>query len=249
MEQWLQHFYAAIPIGGGYYGLIFLISLVESLVVVGLLMPGSILIVFSGFLAANGRGDPLLVIAAASLGSFIGDLLSFLVGARWGQRLLRTRWLFRYRRALDRSFRLFRRHGAKSVFFGRFIGFFRPFVPFVVGCARMHVATFTGYAAISAVLWGLAYPGLGYVAGASWERVQLWSGRLSLLVGVALVLVLLSLWRHRRRREPSPRARERWARRQQETRRAAWRTAAVLAILVGGGLLLLGGLIWWFGPG
>ncbi len=85
----------------------------------------------------------------------------------------------------------FAQHGGKSVFFGRFVGPIRGFVPFVAGCAGMPPRAFVGYGIISAILWGLAYPGLGYLAGVSWQNVQRWSGRLAIAIFAALILTVL----------------------------------------------------------
>ena len=105
------------------------------------------------------------------------------------------------RRRLD-TFRkaelFFIEHGGKSVFFGRFFGPVRGFIPFIAGFSQMSPAMFLIMAIISAILWGLAYPGLGYLAGASWQNVERWTGRFSLLILVALAIVILVVVLRRR---------------------------------------------------
>ncbi len=190
MEQWLQQFYASLPEGTAYYLCIWVIAFTESLLVIGLIVPGSVLIVFSGFLAANGKGDPMWLMTLAMSGAFAGDFISYALGARFGPRLLRTRLFKRYRKSITGALALLHHHGIKTIMIGRFLGPLRPFVPFAAGCAGMQSRFFIQVALVGAVLWGLAYPGLGYVFGTSWQRVQLWSGRFSLLlVTIALLWV------------------------------------------------------------
>ena len=44
-------------------------------------------------------------------------------------------------------------------------------VPFVAGASQMRPAVFSCYAVISGVLWGISYPGIGYLGGSSWEFI------------------------------------------------------------------------------
>ncbi len=199
MADWLQTFFQYLPAGGLYYLLIGLIAFGESLVGIGLLLPGSTLCVFAGFLALHGKGEIRLLIGAAALGAFCGDFISYLLGARFGGELLQHRLLNRRVDLVRRAEIFFARHGGKSIFFGRFFGPVRGFVPFVAGGAGMSPAPFTAFALASALLWGLAYPGLGWLAGVSWQNVQRWTGRFSLLILAALVATGLWYWRKGRK--------------------------------------------------
>jgi membrane protein DedA with SNARE-associated domain/membrane-associated phospholipid phosphatase len=197
METWLQTVADWLPTGWLYFALIGTVSFLESVALLGIFVPGSVLIVFVGFLAAHGKGDILLVIAVSAAGSILGDLISYWAGARFGVSLLQTRTFLKRKDLLEKARSFFISHGGKSVFFGRFIGFLRPFIPFVAGSARMSPWRFLVYALVSGVLWGLAYPGLGYFFGASWQMVKIWTGRFSFLVTIILALFILNgiFWR------------------------------------------------------
>ena len=190
MEAWIQDFFHWLPTGALYYALVFLISFCESLAFAGIVVPGSTLIVFTGFLAANGKGAYVPLMIVATLGAILGDLLSYWLGARMGTALLARPLFKRYQRLFRKSQIFFLEHGGKSVFIGRFVGLVRPFIPFVAGYARMRPALFAFYAVVSGILWGLAYPGLGYFFGASWQKVELWAGRFSYLLATLVVLLV-----------------------------------------------------------
>jgi len=200
MEAWLQNIMQWIPEGVPYYAFVALLAFAESLVGVGVIVPGSTLIVFAGFLALHGHGNIAWLISLSTLGAFLGDMGSYWLGARFGEVLLTTKLFRREHRVLEKAKHFFAEHGGKSVFFGRFVGPIRGFVPFIAGSARMRPGLFTAYAVVSAILWGLAYPGLGYLAGVSWQNVRDWSGRLALLVLLLLALTILACIRKRRLR-------------------------------------------------
>lgn len=191
MELWLQDMFNLLPGGMIFVSAVFVIAFLEALVGVGLIMPGSVLTVFSGWLAFQGKASIAAIMAAAALGALFGDLLSYWLGARFGGHL--WRWsLLRKRQDLIRLTELFfLEHGGKSIFFGRFLGPIRGLVPFVAGASHMRPALFSSYAIVSAVLWGISYPGLGYLGGTSWQQAETLAGRLGLLIMLALIVALL----------------------------------------------------------
>jgi membrane protein DedA with SNARE-associated domain len=200
MESWLEQFFTWLPSGQAYYLLIGSIAFLESLVAIGLIVPGSTICVFAGFLALHGQGDIFILVAVSICGAFLGDFASFALGARVGPQIMATGYMQKNLKAFRKAEQFFFEHGGKSVFFGRFFGPVRGFVPFVAGFSRMSPGLFVIIAVVSAILWGLSYPGLGYLAGASWQNVQRWSGRFSLLILAALGIVCLVVVLRRRNR-------------------------------------------------
>ena len=198
MEAWLNNIINWIPIGGYYYSIIGLLVFIDSLAFIGIFYPGGLMIVFTGSLAANGKGDFVTLAIVSALACIAGDLLSYIVGARAGGVIMQRPWFRRRENLLQKAQLYFAGHGGKSVFVGRFVGFLRPFIPFIAGSARMNPFAFTLYALISGILWGIATPGLGYICGASWQMVQVWSGRFSLLILLLAALFILNtlFWRY-----------------------------------------------------
>jgi len=198
MEGWLNNIINWIPIGGYYYSLIGLLVFIDSLAFIGIFYPGGLMIVFTGFLAANGKGDFVTLAIVSALACIAGDLLSYIIGARAGGAIMQRPWFRRRENLLQKAQLYFAAHGGKSVFVGRFVGFLRPFIPFIAGSARMNPIAFTLYALISGILWGIATPGLGYICGASWQMVQVWSGRFSLLILLLAAIFILNtlFWRY-----------------------------------------------------
>jgi membrane protein DedA with SNARE-associated domain len=198
MEQWLQDIFNLLPGGMIFVAAVFVIAFLEALVAIGLIMPGSVLTVFSGWLAFQGKAPIATIMAAAAFGALLGDLLSYWLGARFGVHLWQWSLLKKRQSLLHMTELFFIKHGGKGIFFGRFLGPIRGLVPFVAGASQMRPALFSGYAIISGVLWGISYPGLGYLGGTSWQQAETLAGRLGLLMMLALIVTLLATWlRHK----------------------------------------------------
>ena len=106
-------------------GLIFFVAFVEAFAVVGVVVPGVVLL-FALSLAIG--LEPGLFFSAwlvATLGALSGDGVSFWLGQRWQPNPKASR----YGDVLDRARDLFARHGGKSIFIGRFVGPIRPVIP------------------------------------------------------------------------------------------------------------------------
>lgn len=197
MENWFKELLQFLPDGPQFAITIGLLALVEGIVGLGLIVPGAVLTVFGGFLVYHGKGDLFTVLAAASLGSMTGDIISYLLGARFSNRLWGRGLLRKHVDLLLKAQSFFFDHGGKSVFFGRFIGPLRGLVPFIAGAAHMRPLPFLGWAVISGILWGTGYPGLGYLGGSSWELASRLSGGFGLLIALLALFVAFVVWRKR----------------------------------------------------
>src|SRR5256886_17288084 len=86
----------------------------------------------------NRLGIPM-VIAAATLGAILGDNIGYWVRRGGGYRLLRRygHYLHIDERRVKLGQYLFRKHGGKAVFLGRFIAVLRGSAAFLAGTNRM----------------------------------------------------------------------------------------------------------------
>lgn len=178
--------------------LVLLIALAESLALVGLLVPGVVLITAAASLA--GHQDIALpwLLGAAFVGAIIGDGVSFQLGYRYREQVT-TRWpLSKHPEWLTQGIRFFQRYGAYSVFIGRFVGPVRPIIPLVAGMMRMPRQHFLWANVISALLWAPAYVLPGYLLGHTWQQhldIPPNIENALLFIGAAIVvLALLFSW-------------------------------------------------------
>lgn len=181
------------------YLVIFAGAALESAAFLGLLVPGESLVLVTGFLAAHGALDLDVLILTVTLGAAIGDSIGYEMG-RWLGRpaLLHYGSHFGLRQEqVDKADAFFNRHGGKSVFFGRFVGFARAIVPFLAGSSGMRYAAFLLYNVLGGAAWSTSLILLGYFLGASWQTAERWIGRASTLLGGVFLFALLLFWVYR----------------------------------------------------
>ena len=168
---------------------VFLAALTESLAIIGLIVPGAIIMVLFGALVALDIVPFWPVVIAAILGAILGDGLSYWFGQRYKNNL-RLFWPFaRYPDLLDRGIIFFERHGGKSVVLGRFVGPLRAVIPLVAGMLNMPRSRFLFSNILSAIIWAPLYLLPGYLFGLSLEVASEFASRF-LIVLLILVLVI-----------------------------------------------------------
>lgn len=173
---------------------VFAIAFLESLAVVGLFMPGTVLMFVVGAVIGAGALPFWPMAAWATAGAVVGDGVSFWLGRHFHQGLA-ERWPFRtHPQWLEGAGAFFQRHGGKSVLLGRFVGPIRPVIPAVAGMLDMPVGRFFLVNVLSGVLWAPAYLLPGVVFGASLGLAAEVATRLVLLILALTALVVLTVW-------------------------------------------------------
>jgi membrane protein DedA with SNARE-associated domain len=191
---------------------VFVVSLLESVVLVGILLPGIMILFGVGALIGLGVMDMVPVWIAASSGAFLGDTLSYTLGRRYREHLLDI-WPFsRYPQMMDRGLWFFRNHGAKSVVAGRFIGPLRPIIPAVVGMMRMRPSRFIPVDLAASIAWAPAFLLPGMLFGTSLEVASEYTGRLTVVLVILLATMWLTWWVMRLIYEPLASRSVRWMR-------------------------------------
>lgn len=161
--------------------------MVESLALVGLLVPGVVLITAAASMAGHQMVALPWLIGAAFAGAVLGDGLSYFLGYRHRDTVV-TRWpLSLHPEWLGRGARFFERYGIYSVFIGRFVGPVRPIIPLIAGMMHMPARTFLLANVISAALWAPAYVLPGYLLGHTWQQ------RLNLPANVEMAVVMMAV--------------------------------------------------------
>lgn len=185
------------------YGYWFLCTLVaiESF---GIPLPGETALVTAAAYAALGRLNIVLVIMAAAGGAIVGDNAGYWLGRNGGIALIRRygRYVGLTEIKLEQAHGFFARHGAKTVFFGRFIALLRSWAAALAGVACMPYATFTFYNALGGITWAIVFGWLGFAFGRNLPRLEhnLGEASIAIVLLVALVLLVMGSLRVFRRR-------------------------------------------------
>jgi membrane protein DedA with SNARE-associated domain len=180
------------------YGLIavFMIVMLES---AGIPLPGETALVLAAVYAGmTGDLEIAKVVAVAATAAIIGDNIGFMVGRQFGLPLVR-----RYgpmvglsEQRLRFGQHMFERHGAKIVFFGRFVAVLRIFAAVLAGVNRYPWRSFLFFNAAGGIAWATLYGVGGYVFGDAMHRAAGPIGMCGLVIAVVGLLIGWRVMRH-----------------------------------------------------
>ncbi len=198
MQAYIDQILAFITLHQDWAGpIIGLISFGESLLVVGLFIPATVILPLTGVLVAKGTLDFASICTWGIGGAILGDAVSYWIGQAYGPALLRTRMLKNRRRSVARTRLLFFRYGFLAVFAGRFLGALRSLIPGMAGIMKMPQIRFQIANVLSGAIW---FPWLlmpGYLGVKGSETLGA-TGSIAALGFIALVLILVVQARRKR---------------------------------------------------
>jgi membrane protein DedA with SNARE-associated domain len=143
------------------YIVVFLLVMGESL---GLPVPGETALIAAALYAGStGKLEIEKVIIVAAAAAIIGDNIGFAIGRYGGARVL-VKYGHKVRLHEGRlriGIWLFRHHGGKVVFWGRFVSILRTYAAFLAGANRMSWPRFLFFNTTGGILWAVVF-GLGY---------------------------------------------------------------------------------------
>lgn len=191
IDEWLSSY--------GYL-VVFLLVMIES---IGVPVPGETALIGAALYAGStGKLEIEWVIAVAIAGAIIGDNIGFAIGRYGGAKLL-LRYGHKIRLHEGRlkiGIWLFRRHGGKVVFWGRFVSVLRTWAAFLAGANRMEWPRFLFFNAAGAVVWATMFGVVYYVFGDAIRRLSTAIDVTFGVVGLALVVAFV-IWTRRKEGE------------------------------------------------
>lgn len=170
MDDWVSRTTDLLLAYGFWAGpLVGALALGESLAIVGILVPGTAILLSVGGLLGAGLLDPLAIALWTLAGALAGSWISYRIGRGIGPRVYRSWPLNRDRRTVARARLFFRRYGFGAVLLSRFLGPLRAVVPLVAGVMELDSRRFHAANVISALIWVPAILVPGYYAGSQLE--------------------------------------------------------------------------------
>ncbi len=183
-------------------GLGYVLPMLIGLESLGVPSPGETALVLAAVLASQGKLNIVLVIAIAAASAIIGDNIGYLLGRHFGRDVLEARGPLHERRAkvIAIGDRYFERHGAKTVFIGRWIALIRFATAWLAGINGMPLATFFAWNAMGGITWAITYGVAGYYGGEAVAHVMERVGIVAAAVLVVAVIVGVVYTKLRERR-------------------------------------------------
>lgn len=167
---------------------------------IGLPLPAeSLLIASAAALGTAHKPGIAWIVIAAGAGAILGDNIGYLIGRTLGWRALR-RWGHHIGLSQDRLLLgayLFRCHGGKVVFLGRFVALLRTASALLAGANRMDWWWFLPCNAAGGILWACTY-GLGaYSLGNEIKHIAAPAGiGLGVVAAAVIAAALVTIHRH-----------------------------------------------------
>ncbi|MGY2290126.1 bifunctional DedA family/phosphatase PAP2 family protein [Pseudomonas sp. SDO528_S397] len=174
---------------------VFIVACVECLAIVGLIVPGTVLLFAIAVLAGSGAlplGETLLL---GLLGGLLGDGISYYLGRHFHQNIRRLPGLRSHPEWINGAETYFQKYGIASLLVGRFIGPLRPMLPMVAGMCDMPFPRFAAVSVLASAGWSVAYLLPGWATGAAfrlplpegfWPEAAIVAACLAVLIGVSL---------------------------------------------------------------
>jgi len=186
----------ANALGAWTYALVGFFAFAETGAFIGLVAPGETAMLLGGAIAGQGTINVYVLIALAWTMACAGDVTSFFLGRRLGREFLLRhgpRFGFSHER-LRQVEDFFSRHGGKTIFLGRFVGFVRSFAPFIAGSSGMRFRMFFPYSVLGCGLWVSSTVVIGYVFSKSIDTAIDYAGKGAVILGALIVVVVGAVW-------------------------------------------------------
>jgi len=176
----------------GYWGYLitFLASFLESMVFLGVIIPGAVLVVLAGAILPQGYFSLTVLIFIVTLGAILGDSLSYYLGTK-GTKFFRNENKLLKEEHLVQGKLFFEKYGSKSIAFSRFVGPLRAIVPFIAGLSGMNKAIFFFWNISSAILWALIHVLLGYFFGSNLSIIKIFINNTTYIFGLLIFIFIL----------------------------------------------------------
>lgn len=196
LDSWLASY--------GYLA-VFALVMVES---IGVPVPGETALVGAALYAGSTHKLQIWwVIAVAIAGAILGDNIGFSIGRYGGAKLLLRHGhkIHLHEGRLKIGIWLFRRHGGKVVFWGRFVSILRTYAAFLAGTNQMAWGRFLVFNAAGGIVWATLFGVAYYEFGGALQKL---STTIDIVLGVGGTLILLgfAIWTKRKEAELQERA-------------------------------------------
>lgn len=159
-------------------------------------LPSEIILPLAGFAAAQGTLGLVEVLIWTTIGSVVGALALYGIGAWLGRRrmyAIAQRMPLLKVEDVERTEAWFEKHGSKAVFFGRMIPIFRSLISIPAGIERMPLLKFMLLTTAGSAIWNTIFVLAGFYLGANWHIVEDYAGIFQKVV-IAVVVIAVVTW-------------------------------------------------------
>lgn len=157
----------------GYFGIVFLMFMENVFPPI----PSEFIMPLAGFMAGEDKFSLIGVMIAGTLGTVLGALPLYYLGAKLGEDKLKKfagrhgRWLTLTPEDIDRADDWFDRHGAGAVLFCRLVPGIRSFISIPAGFNRMNIVSFLFFTFLGSAIWTSLLASAGYFLRTNFRQI------------------------------------------------------------------------------
>jgi membrane protein DedA with SNARE-associated domain len=196
LEDFIRNLYNSLGYGG-----IIIAMAIESCCIP---LPSELIMPLAGAVTASSVAQSLNldhtfsllgVTVAGALGSVIGSIVAYAIGATGGRELLLKygRYILISRHDAERADAFFASRGDITIFLSRMLPIVRTFISLPAGIARMNFPRFVLFTFVGSLPWCFVLALIGQKLGDHWQDVGNWLHRFDVLI-VVVFLILIGLF-------------------------------------------------------
>ncbi len=171
------------------YVVLFFVAAFEALPLLGLLLPGMMIVMAGGFMVKLGVLDIGDAITVVALGAILGDWLGYILGKKYGVSVLEKygKYFFFHKEQFNKTKKLMHNHTGKSLIIGRFNSLTRSFAPFIAGSTHTPFTKFIFFNIIGGIMWAIVFIMVGFIFGQSYEAASVYIGEFLTIIIIASI--------------------------------------------------------------
>ena len=174
------------------YLIVFFAAFFESVILLGFLLPGGLIVLLGGYFAQQNQISVVLVTILAWLGMFLGDLLNYWLGKKGFHKILARNTKFQsLLKNYNSAENFINKYGALAIFYSHILGYMRSVICFSAGVVSFPRRKYIFTVLIASLFWSLLFVGLGFIFGETTKSLQTLSKRVTVVAWLVIILFVL----------------------------------------------------------
>lgn len=174
------------------YLIVFFAAFFESIILLGFLLPGGLIVLLGGYFAQQNQISVILVIILAWSGMFLGDLVNYWLGKKGFHKILTISPKFQsLLKNYNSAENFINKYGALAIFYSHILGYMRSVICFSAGVVSFPRRKYIFTVLTASLFWSLLFVGFGFIFGETTKSLSTLSKRVTVVAWLVIILFVL----------------------------------------------------------
>ena len=174
------------------YLIVFFSAFFESVILLGFLLPGGLIVLLGGYFAQQNQISVIWVAILAWSGMFLGDLLNYWLGKKGFHKILtRSNKWQRLIKNYNSAENFINKYGTLAIFYSHILGYMRSVICFSAGIISFPRRKYIFTVLTASLFWSLLFVGLGFIFGETTKSLSTLSKRVTVVAWLVIILFVL----------------------------------------------------------